>query len=63
MLEKYVATKLTDIVSVVADHKNLVRVCVLHALTAVCLESAELWLDSAHIRTAVGHTWISEDDN
>lgn len=37
MLEKDVATKLTDIVSVVADHKNLVRVCVLHALTAVCL--------------------------
>lgn len=38
MLEKYVVAKLADIVALVADHQDLIRVCVLHALAAVCLE-------------------------
>lgn len=36
MLECYVATELADVVAFVTDHENRVRVCVLHALTAVC---------------------------
>lgn len=38
MLQKYVVAKLTDVVSFVANHQDLIRVCVLHALAAVCLE-------------------------
>lgn len=38
MLQKYVVAKLADVVSFVANHQDLIRVCVLHALAAVCLE-------------------------
>lgn len=37
MLEKYVVAKLADIIPFVANHQDLIWVCVLHALAAVCL--------------------------
>lgn len=41
MLEKYVVAKLADIIPFVANHQDLIWVCVLHALAAVCLEVSE----------------------
>lgn len=38
MLQEYVVAKLADIIPFVANHQDLIRVCVLYALAAVCLE-------------------------
>lgn len=37
MLKKYIVSKLADVIAFVADHQDLIWVCVLHALAAVCL--------------------------
>lgn len=66
MLKKYIITELADVIAFVADYQDLIRVCVLHALAAVCLNVSGLsYMHSSKYSEEEmgGQTWIPKDDH